>query len=600
MNNHRVDDLEKYNLGEPELLIHKKEINVLIIYTGGTFGMVQTKDGFKPQNNLLSRLHSYKRFYDKKYSKENYISGTSCTPETWHKQRLRYHLLEYEHLIDSSELNSRHYTKIATTIEENYDKYDSFIIIYGTDTMWYMSSQLSFMLENLNKTVVLTGSQLSIFQWRNDAEVNLIGALTVAEHWIPEVTVFFNGCLFRGNRTIKDNSKEMQPFSSPNFPRLANFDVFLHLKKNLIRNPSLTNEKLRVFKLIERKISLIFIHPLLTSQIFLSTFKKSKGIIIQWYGMGNFPFERKDLIEIIRDAIQKYNKTVVIVSQWKAGFVRSSYSSGVELRKLGVILAEDMTIQAVISKLSYVIGKGYRGKEIEKMMHTNMKGELTIEKAHKPKSVEYDLSKLVSHLTNKTNESTPQDLNKVAEILQWEAFHSASESWDMDAIEKLISNGMEINSKNKFGLTPLHVGVRNNDTKLVEFLLSQENINVNDLDSEGNTPLYYAWFNGNEEISNMLILKGGNWEWNPTKTNNVLKMKTKINDIKSISLFKKAGFIFKEAESEVPTLSSLPPQEESEDIKHYSVKNAEMKWVGKKEGLFLFDSQTNSKIMPKK
>ena len=103
------------------------------------------------------------------------------------KQRIRYHLHEYDQLIDSSELNSRHYTMIAESIEENYDKYDSFIIIYGTDTMAYTASQLSFMFENLNKTVVITGSQIPISEWRNDAEANLIGAFTVAEHKIPEV-----------------------------------------------------------------------------------------------------------------------------------------------------------------------------------------------------------------------------------------------------------------------------------------------------------------------------------------------------------------------------------------------------------------------------
>ena len=272
MNIQKLDENEKLNWEKDDLLIEKKEIDVLIINTGGTFGMKRTKGGYRPQNELLSHLHSSKYLYDKDYSNKYSKKRTSCTPETWHNQRLRYHLHEYEDLIDSSELNSRHYWKIATTIEENYEKYDSFIIIYGTDTMAYMASQLSFMLENLSKTVVITGSQVPISEWRSDAESNLIGALTVAEYCIPEVTVLFNGSLFRGNRIVKIDSYKLQPFSSPNFPELAKFDIFLNYKRDLILKLPTEDEKFKVFKLIERKISIIYIHPLITTNIFLANF----------------------------------------------------------------------------------------------------------------------------------------------------------------------------------------------------------------------------------------------------------------------------------------------------------------------------------------
>ena len=306
--NFRKNSIEnQFNQGEDEFLIHKAEINVLIVFTGGTFAMVNTDGGYKTQKDLIRRLHQNRHFYDKAYTQENYIEGTSVTPETWHKQRLRYHLHEYENLIDSSELNSRHYVQVANTIEENYDKYDSFIIIYGTDTMGYMASQLSFMFENLNKTVVITGSQIPLSEWRNDAESNLIGALTVAEHRIPEVTCFFNGSLFRGNRVIKESSTKLKAFNSPNFLELARFDVFLNFRRNLIQKPPKPENKFSVFKLLERKIAIIYMHPLITSSIFLSSFKRAKAIILQTYGMGNFPMSRVDLLEIIEDAILKYN-----------------------------------------------------------------------------------------------------------------------------------------------------------------------------------------------------------------------------------------------------------------------------------------------------
>ena len=315
INFHKNSIEDQFNQGEYEFLIRKPEINVLIVFTGGTFAMINTEEGYKPQRDLIKRLHQNRHFYDKKYTQENYVEGTSVTPETWHKQRLRYHLHEYDNLIDSSELNSRHYVQVANTIEENYDKYDSFIVIYGTDTMGYMASQLSFMFENLNKTVVITGSQIPLSEWRNDAESNLIGALTVAEHKIPEVTCFFNGSLFRGNRVVKESSTKLKAFNSPNFLELARFDVFLNFRRNLIQKPPKPEDKFSVFKLLERKIAIIYVHPLITSSIFLSSFKRAKAIILQTYGMGNFPTSRVDLLEIIEDAILKYHKTVVIVSQ---------------------------------------------------------------------------------------------------------------------------------------------------------------------------------------------------------------------------------------------------------------------------------------------
>ena len=160
---------------------------------------------------------------------------------------------------------------------------------------------------------------------------------------------------------IKQSSTKLAAFDSPNYPPLANFDVFLDFRKELILDPPVKSQQFTVFKFLDRSISTVFIHPLLTADIFLSAFKRAKAIILQTYGMGNFPMGRVDLLEIVEDALLKYNKTVVLVSQCKNGFVRSTYASSVELKKKGAILAEDMTIEAVIAKLSYILGKGYKG-----------------------------------------------------------------------------------------------------------------------------------------------------------------------------------------------------------------------------------------------
>jgi L-asparaginase/Glu-tRNA(Gln) amidotransferase subunit D len=302
-----------------DYIIEKYEIRVLILNTGGTFGMCKTPNGYDVQKDwLLKRIKSSLIFYDKKYTQDHFIEGTSVSPETMLKHRIRYHYIEYDPLIDSSELNSKHFNTIATTIEEEYNNYDSFIVIYGTDTMAYMASTLSFMFENLCKTVVITGAQIPISEWRNDAEANLCGAFTAAEHRIPEVCIFFNGKLLRGNRTIKQSSISLNAFTSPNFPSLGEFEVFLKFRNELILPPPSPTKKFTVFRRNERKISVVFVHPFfLTASIFLSAFKRAKAIILETYGMGNFPMNRVDLYEIIEDAINKYNRTVVIVSQCK-------------------------------------------------------------------------------------------------------------------------------------------------------------------------------------------------------------------------------------------------------------------------------------------
>ncbi|CAI2368397.1 unnamed protein product [Moneuplotes crassus] len=374
---HEVHAITKRRAKFDSHLISKDIIDVLIVYTGGTFGMVESDGGYIPHSDLLSALKTYKEFYDKDF--QNDVPGTTVTPVTMFKNRLRYHLYEYRNLIDSSELVVDNYIEVAQTIKENYDKYDSFIVIYGTDTMAFLASQLSFMFENLDKTVVITGSQIPLSQWRNDAEANLIGALTVAAHQIPEVMIFFDGILLRGNRACKESSTLLRAFNTPNIDPLAVFNVFLKFNDGLIRKRPDKSKKFSVFEDLNSKISTIYMHPMISEEIFLGSFKRAEAIIIQTYGMGNFPLKRKGMIKIIEDAIHTYGKTVVIVSQCRKGFVKGAYASGYELEKKGVILAEDMTLEAVICKLSYILGKGIKGDEIKIYMLKDLRGEITIE-----------------------------------------------------------------------------------------------------------------------------------------------------------------------------------------------------------------------------
>lgn len=475
--------------------IEKKEVKVLLVYTGGTFGMANSEKGYTPRKNwLLKRIHANTNFFDKKYSKKNYEPKTSVTPKTFLGHRIRYHFIEYDRLIDSSELNSKHYTRVAETIEKNYGDYDSFIIIYGTDTMAYMASQLSFMLENLNKTVVITGSQIPISEWRNDAEANLTGAFTACEHRIPEVLVFFNGKLLRGNRAIKQSSTKLDAFDSPNLPPLANFDVYLNFKKNLLLSPPPPDAEFSVFKMLERRIALITVHPLLTASIFLSACKRAKAIVLQTYGMGNFPMDRVDLCEIIEDSLLKYNKVVVLVSQCKNGFVRSTYASSVELKEKGAILAEDMTIEAVIAKLSYVMGKGYKGKEVKEKMLEDMRGEIdTSDPTGNIAKNTPEMAQLMMKYGEEGEGLSPRGkLNRIAKSLQNSSAANPKQQDSVQTLKQTLNEGEDINKEDESGKTILHRAAINNDEDLVEFICNQEDADLSKEDGEGNSPIFYA------------------------------------------------------------------------------------------------------------
>lgn len=227
----------KIHKEKKENLIQKKTSKILVILTGGTFCMVKTPKGYAVQKGLIHRLKKYICFHDDEYqSPEPLPPDTLVTPETPYHKRIQYTILEFDNLIDSSNMRLDDWCYIAKTIEEHYKKYDAFIILHGTDTMAYTASALSFMLENLNKTVIITGSQIPILELKNDAVDNLLGSLMVAGHFnIPEVCVFFNNRLLRGNRTVKESTSEMEAFTSPNLPPLGVMGVNFDIRWDLIQ-----------------------------------------------------------------------------------------------------------------------------------------------------------------------------------------------------------------------------------------------------------------------------------------------------------------------------------------------------------------------------
>jgi len=238
-------------------LYDRKQLNtndvkkVLIIYTGGTIGMEKSENGLRPRSNfLLNFLFNHSNFCDKEYTymhsnpNEEFDINKDflITPETLCGRRIYYKIFEYDTIIDSSNMNLDYWKKIGRSIDKFYYKYNSFIILHGTDTMNYTASILSFMLENLNKLVILTGSQIPLVEMRNDAQKNLIDALTIAGSYdIPEVCLLFNSKLFRGNRTIKNDNINLDAFESPNLQPLVNIGINIKINWDLILPKSIKN-----------------------------------------------------------------------------------------------------------------------------------------------------------------------------------------------------------------------------------------------------------------------------------------------------------------------------------------------------------------------
>lgn len=214
--------------------MQKEMPRVLVICTGGTLTMVHTKRGYMSQKGFVNRIKVYSNLFDKEFSQSLRLKEDECiTPVTPFDKRIYYRVIEFDELLDSSNLTLKHQVQIAKMIQEHYYSFDAFIVLHGTDTLAYTASSLSFMLENLNKPVVLTGSQIPILELKTDAVDNLLGALLIAgQYQIPEVTVFFGNKLLRGNRTTKMSTSKIVAFESPNFGPLGevgvNFNIAWH------------------------------------------------------------------------------------------------------------------------------------------------------------------------------------------------------------------------------------------------------------------------------------------------------------------------------------------------------------------------------------
>ncbi|KUJ06707.1 60 kDa lysophospholipase-like protein [Mollisia scopiformis] len=478
------------------------EARVLIIMTGGTICMRHSPAGLVPARGFLKEgMAPRPSFNDGSNpdplpvmtsdNTQEYLPSLRTPPSTY-SRHVRYTLHEFPILLDSSSISSAGWTQIALTIKRNYSLFDGFVVLHGTDSLAYSSSALSFMLSHLGKPVILTGSQASIFALQSDATDNLLGSLIIAGTFmIPEVCLFFHHRLYRGNRCTKVSATSFDAFASPNCEPLAKSSALgAEVNWTLIRRPRTIARFDVQTNLDTAHVACLRIFPGIKPEMLDSVLHvpNLRGLILETFGAGNAPTgEDGSMTRVIKSAVSR-GIVIVNVSQCQSGFVSPLYAPGAALGQAGVVFGHDLTTEAALTKLSYLLAlPGLSYEDITTQMQLSIRGEMTEESFTSFSHPGSDVPVIANHQTAFTalgHAITKGDVETVVSLLDADshgllnakdyaentALHLAAVGPDSKVLRELLKRGASVHVRNLAGNTPLYLAVKVGNTEIVRLL----------------------------------------------------------------------------------------------------------------------------------
>ncbi|KAK4230448.1 asparaginase-domain-containing protein [Podospora fimiseda] len=486
------------------------ESRVLIIMTGGTICMQDSPDGLVPMTGFLENAmaprpsfndSSARRVKIPAYRNKVKIELDSLrTPPSAYSRHIRYGILEFSPLLDSSSISSIGWTEIAMTIKENYHLFDGFVVLHGTDSLAYTASALSFMMSDLGKPVILTGSQASIFALQSDAVDNLLGSLIIAGTFvIPEVCLFFSHTLFRGNRTTKVSASSFEAFDSPNCDPLAKVtSLGVEVNWGLVQRPTKIAEFNITKYLDTAHVASLRIFPGIKPEMVDSVLKVPdlRGLILETFGMGNAPGGVDgSLTRVIKNAVDR-GIIIVNVSQCTNGFVSPLYAPGTALGRAGVVFGHDLTTEGALTKLSYLLALDnprLSNAQISAQMAHSLRGEMTEMTVPSFSHPAGSIDAAVARLTSAESAFTALgyairkgELRTVQEILEGDEFnhqllkkadyagntavHLAAIGPNHEIMEYILQKGASVHARNMANNTPLYLAEKTGNVKCIQLL----------------------------------------------------------------------------------------------------------------------------------
>ncbi|XP_021568765.1 60 kDa lysophospholipase [Carlito syrichta] len=444
-----------------------------------------------PSRGLAAVLRTLPMFHDEEHARDCGLpEDVLVLPPASPGQRVIYRVLECQPLFDSSDMTITEWVQIAQTIERHYEQYHGFVVIHGTDTMAFAASVLSFVLENLQKTVILTGAQVSIHALWSDGRENLLGALLMAgQYVIPEVCLFFQNQLFRGNRTTKVDARRFAAFCSPNLPPLATVGADITINRQLVRKVG-GQEGLVVHSDMERDVGLLRLYPGIPAALVRAFLQPPlKGVVLETFGSGNGP-TKPDLLQEFRAAAER-GLVIINCTHCLQGSVTLDYAAGMAMAEAGIISGFDMTSEAALAKLAYVLGRPGLSLDARKeLLAKDLRGEMTppVVAEHRPSLQDSMLGRGVTGLLSL---SGSQEADAMRDALMPSLACAAAHIGDLEALRLLIELGSDLNLDNFNGQTPLHAAARGGHAGAVTMLL-QRGVDVNTRDQDGLSPLLLA------------------------------------------------------------------------------------------------------------